>query len=271
MSLLDRFFQLREASDEPKPFLEHLEEFRVMIIKMAVTLCISMVVAFIFRMELAAFLQAPLHSVAPEMADRLATLGVIDSLTISLSLAFNAGMILAFPLLAFFFAQFVVPALTRKEKKFVFPAIGVSFLLFMIGVVSCYFLLLPQTLQFFYDDAQKMGFTPTWTVREYFSFATRMILGFGLAFQLPIGVMALVSMGMLSFDFLNTTRRYAIVLILTLALIIAPTPDIITFLSLGIPMCLMYEVCIWLAYLIEKRRRKRLEAEAEEEILPPDP
>ncbi len=283
MSLLDRFFQIREENDDPKPFLQHLEELRVMLIKMALVLCLAMIFSFVFREEMAAVLQAPLREVSPEMASRLATLGVIDSLTISFTLAFNAGLTISFPFLAFFFAQFVVPALTKKEKRFIFPAIGVSFTLFLIGVSACYYLILPETLKFFYEDAQKMGFTPTWTVREYFSFTTRMILGFGLAFQLPIGVMALVSMGLLSFKFLNDTRRYAIVIILALALILAPTPDIFTFLSLGIPMCLMYEACIWMAWLIEKRRRERLaleeaaeaaeaaKAESSTEILPPNP
>ncbi len=271
MSLLDRFFQLREESDDPKPFLQHLEELRVMLVKMAVVLCFTMVLGFLFRQDLAAFLQAPLNRVSPEIASRLMTLGVVDSLTISFQLAFNAGITLAFPFLAFFLAQFVLPALTRKEKKFIFPAIGVSFALFLIGVAISYFFILPQTLEFFAKDAEKMGFAPTWTVREYFSFASRLILAFGIAFQLPIGVMLLVSMGLVSFDFLNATRRYAIVIILALALLIAPTPDVFTFLSMGIPMCLMYEGCIWLAWLIEKRRRERLAAQEQETTitLPP--
>jgi sec-independent protein translocase protein TatC len=185
----------------------------------------------------------------------LRTLGVTDSLTISLQLAFYAGIVLTFPFLLFFLAQFVLPALTRQEKKYVLPAIGIGFGLFLTGVLFSYYFVLPKALAFFFHDAQSLEWTPTWTVREYFSFVTQITLAFGLSFELPIVVMLLVWLRFLSFDFLNGTRAYAIVLILILAMVIAPTPDVLTFLSLGAPMCLLYEACIWLAWLLERRRK----------------
>jgi sec-independent protein translocase protein TatC len=261
MSFLQRIFELREESDTPKPFLQHLEELRFMLIKMGLTLVACMMGSLFFRHELVRILQGPLQKVDPDLVAKLMTLGVADSMTISFHLAFYAGFVISFPLLLLFFAQFVVPALTLKEKKYVFPAIGIGFVLFLIGVALCYFYVLPETLRFFFQDAQSLAWNPSWTVRDYFSFVTKMLIAFGLAAELPVVVLSLVALGMVTFELLDRTRPYAIVAILVLAAIIAPTPDVITFLSLGIPMCLMYEACIWIAWVIDRRRIRRLERE----------
>lgn len=227
-----------------------------MLIKMGVVLGISMTGCLFFQKDLVRLMEEPLFRIDPALVSKLQNLGVIDPITISFSLAFYAGIILAFPLLLFFVAQFIVPALTRKEKSVVFPAIFIGFALFLAGVLVCYFLILPETLRFCFDYSKSLNFTPSWTVREYFSFVTRMLISFGAAFELPVAVLALVYIELLSFEKLHRTRPYAYILVLVLAAIIAPTPDPVSFLSLGIPMCLLYEVCIWLAWLIEKRRSR---------------
>lgn len=263
ISFLNRFFRLREESDETKPFLQHLEEFRWMLMKMALVLIASMITSFCFRHQLVDIVQKPLHAVDPDLVARLQTLGVADSLMISIQLAFYAGIILAFPLLLLFLAQFIVPGLKRKEKKLVLPVIATGTLLFVSGITLCYFFVLPQTLEFFYQDAKSLNWVPTWTVREYFSFVTQLTLAFGIAFELPIVVMTLVSLGLISFHFMNQTRPFAIVILLVIAAILAPTPDVITFLSMGAPLCLLYELCIWLAWIVERRRTRRLAAPLE--------
>lgn len=256
MALLDRLFKLREETDEAKPFLQHLEELRATILKMAFAIIICMAGSLYFQKDLVRILEHPLNQVDATAVAKLQNLGVADPLTITFSLAFYAGLILAFPLLLYFLAQFIVPALTRKEKTVVFPAIAIGFALFLGGVALCYFFILPQTLKFFVGYSNSLNLTPAWTVREYFSFVTQMLIAFGAAFELPVAVIVLVYLEFVSFNLLNSTRPYAYVLVLTLAAIIAPTPDPISFLSLGGPMCLLYEGCIWLAWLLEKRRAK---------------
>jgi sec-independent protein translocase protein TatC len=253
---INQIFKFREKpeSDANKPFLEHMEDLRWMLVRMAVAVSSGMALSFCFRVQLVRIVQHPLRTVDPNLVAGLRTLGVTDSLTISLQLAFYAGIVLSFPLLLFFLAQFVLPALTRQEKKYVLPAIGVGFGLFLTGVLFSYCFVLPKALAFFFHDAQSLEWTPTWTVREYFSFVTQITLAFGLSFELPVVVLVLVHLGFLSFEFLNRTRAYAIVLILILAMIIAPTPDVLTFLLLSTPMCLLYEACIWLAWLMERRK-----------------
>lgn len=259
MSVFDRFFKLREEGDHAKPFLQHLEELRWMFIKMALTLFVSMGASLYFQRDLVNILQRPLHQIDPTLVSRLQNLGVTDPFTIAFQLAFYAGLVISFPLLLFYAAQFIVPALTRKEMKYIFPAIAIGFGLFLAGVCFAYFWVVPQTLEFFFNYSKSLNWVPTWTVREYFSFVTQMTISLGLAFELPVAVLVLVSIGILSYEFLSKTRPYAYVLVLVLAAVIAPTPDLLTFLSLGLPMCFLYEICIWIAWVIDRRRTRQLQ------------
>jgi sec-independent protein translocase protein TatC len=257
MTLQD-IFKFRELpeSETSKPFLEHLEDLRWMIVKMAMTLGIAMIICFALRSTLVRVMQAPLRGLGSQIGT-LKALGITDSIVISFHLAFYAGIVLSFPLLLYFLAEFVLPALTAVEKRFLFPAIAASFALFLVGVLLCYFWLLPKTILFFFRDTESLGWAPTWTVQQYYSFVTRFTIGFGLAFELPVVVLALVRFGLITYRFMARTRPYAVVLIFVLATIITPTPDILTLIALALPMCLLYESCVWVAWLMERRASKR--------------
>src|SRR5205809_438295 len=99
-------------------------------------------------------------------------------------------------------------------------------------------------------------FTPAWTVQEYYSFVTRFTLGFGLAFELPVVVLVLVRFGLITYEFMARTRPYAIVLIFILATIITPTPDVITLVAMSLPMVVLYESCIWIAWFMKRRQTR---------------
>src|SRR5213080_78064 len=253
MALRD-IFKFRELpeSETSKPFLEHLEDLRWTIVKMAITLIAAKILCFAFRGTLVRVMQAPLHEIDQNLGV-LRALGITDSIVISFHLAFYAGIVISFPLLLFFAAEFVLPALTVMEKKFLFPAIGISFALFLTGVLVCYFWLLPKTILFFFHDTQSLGWAPNWTVQQYYSFVTRFTLGFGLSFELPVVVLALVQFGVVTHRFMARTRPYAVVLIFILATVITPTPDILTLVAMATPMCLLYESCVWIAWLMERR------------------
>ena len=251
------FFKFRELpeSETSKPFLEHLEDLRWTIVKMAITLLCAMVLCFAFRTSLVRILHAPLREIDPQIG-ALRALGITDSIVISFHLAFYAGIVISFPILLYFLAEFVLPALTALEKKFLIPAILVSFGLFLLGVFICYFWLLPKTILFFFRDTQSLGWAPTWTVQQYYSFVTRFVIAFGLTFELPVVVLALVRFGLITYRFMARTRPYAIVLIFVVATIITPTPDVLTLIAMSLPMCLLYESCIWIAWGMERRAAK---------------
>ena len=248
---LRKFLEFRDGRDTPKPFLDHVEDLRKMVVRMALALGVCMAAAFLFRADIAAFVQGPLLAVDPSRADNLQSLGVADSMTISLKLAFYAGLVVSFPVLLYFLAEFVLPALTSRERRVVMVAAVIGFGLFIAGAAFAFYLVLPATLEFFFRDAQMMQWRPTWTVGEYYSFTTQFVLAFGLAFELPVVVLALVKVGLLDHAQMKATRPYAIVAVFVLAAVITPTPDIFTLVLMGAPMVLLYEACIWIARWME--------------------
>ena len=160
---------------------------------------------------------------------------------------------MAFPFLLYFVAQFVVPALTLVEKKYVLPVVFVGLSLFLSGVLSCYYWLLPSTLRFALKDQQELAWTSNWDVQSYFSFTTQFVLSFGLAFELPLVVLFLVRIGVLNHEMLRKTRVIAFVLVFLLAAVITPTTDPFTLCAMAIPMYVLYEICIVLAKYTEKK------------------
>jgi sec-independent protein translocase protein TatC len=251
--MLEKLFAFRDRGDEPKPFISHLEDLRFTIVKIASAVIAGMVLAFLFRSEMAAVVQRPLVGVDPSRAANLQSLGVADSFTISLELAFYGGMVLAFPFLVLFLAEFVLPALTPKEKALILPAALLGSGLFLLGGAFAYFVVLPQALDFFFQDAKAMNWQPTWTVREYYSFTTQFIIAFGLSFELPLAVLLLVRLGIVDHAHLRKTRAFAVVVIFVFAAVITPTSDIVTLLLMGVPMCLLYEACIGIAWIMGRR------------------
>ena len=265
--LLKKVFSLREhrETEAVKPFLEHLEDLRGMLFKMAAVLGATMMACFAFRARLMGVVELPLFSAIPDFnLHMLRGLAPGDSMTISLHLAFYAGVIISFPLLAYFLADFVLPALTPKEKGLVLPGVGVAFALFLVGVLFCFKVVLPMTLHWLWNDQYYMGMSPDWTVTAYISFATQFVVVFGLTFDLPVVVVALVKIGVLNAGMLRRTRAYAVAIILIFAAFIAPSADPVTMGVFAGPMYLLYELCIWIAYWMERAARRKLAAEGED-------
>ena len=187
-----------------------------------------------------------------------------EAFMLSLKIALITGMIISFPLLLYFIAQFVFPGLTPKEKRAVLPALGIGFGLFLSGAAFAYWIVTPRVLEFFHEYADGLGVASEWRIGYYVSFVSQLVLIFGVCFELPVVVMTLVKIGLLGHEFMARNRSYAVIIIFTVAAIITPTPDAPTLCLLAVPMVILYEICIWMAYFIERRRR-RLEAEEEAE------
>jgi sec-independent protein translocase protein TatC len=251
-----RFFDFRELRDEPKPFLEHIEDLRRMLIKMLVVLAVMMGVAFAFQKRIVEVIERPLLAFDPQRTS-LTNFGVADPLTIAIELAFYAGLVMAFPFLVLFLAEFILPALTPKERRMLYPAAAVSFGMFLVGVLFAYYCVLPPTLDYFFNYSQALNWKPLWSVREYFSFTTQFVVSFGLAFELPLAVLLLVKLEVMSYEVLQKTRAFAVIAILFLAAIITPTTDMFTLILMAGPMYLLYEGCILIAWLMEKRVRRQ--------------
>ncbi len=251
-----RFFDFRELNDEPKPFLEHIEDLRRMLIKMLVVLGVMMGVAFAFQKRIVELIERPLLAFDPDRTS-LINFGVADPLTIAIELSFYAGLVMAFPFLVLFLAEFILPALTPKERRMLYPAAAFSFGLFLVGVLFAYYCVLPPTLDYFFNYSKALNWRPLWSVREYFSFTTQFVVSFGLAFELPLAVLLLVKLEILSYEVLQKTRAFAIIIILFLAAIITPTTDMFTLILMAGPLYLLYEGCILIAWLMDRRVRRQ--------------
>ncbi len=189
-----------------------------------------------------------------------------EGFMLSMKLSFVAGIVLSFPLLLLFILQFVLPGLHSHEKRVMWPAMAVGFGLFLAGTAFAYYLVLPRALLFFAEWSGGMGISNDWRIGEYISFATQFTLLFGASFELPVVVMVFVKLGLLSYATMSKTRSYAIVAIFVAAAVLTPTPDIFTLLLMALPMIILYEICIWLAFYDNKKSRIKEEQEARESM-----
>lgn len=197
---------------------------------------------------------------------RMQSLKPTEGFMLSIKLAFFAGIVVSFPFLLYFILQFVLPGMHHAERSALWPAMVIGFGLFLSGVFFSYFIVLPRVLEFFHDYSSNMSIENEWRIGYYISFATQFTLIFGLSFELPVLVMTLVKLGILNSEMMRRTRAYAILAIFVIAAIITPTPDAFTLCLLAGPMVILYEICIWLAYFLEKKAARREEAEDKERL-----
>ncbi|MCX6856055.1 MAG: twin-arginine translocase subunit TatC [Verrucomicrobia bacterium] len=249
------------AEDEEKPFLDHLEDLRTMLMRMAMTLLVSAFVAFGFYGKLFNILLYPLvlAGFAPDIdAGRklLINLDIAGPFMMAVNVSLIAAVIASFPLLLIFLLQFILPGLKSTEKKLLFPAIAIGTGLFLGGCSFAYWQVLPRALIFFSEFAASVGATQTWSLDNYITFTTRFILVFGIAFELPVIVMALVKLDILNFRIMKSTWRYALIAIMIFAAIITPTPDILTLLLMSGPLYVLYGICVVLAYFMDKKDKE---------------
>jgi sec-independent protein translocase protein TatC len=175
----------------------------------------------------------------------------------ALHLALFAGILLAAPFIFYFVGEFVVPALKIKERKYFLRAFGVGVGLFAAGVCFCYFIIMPRALKFSELFALWMGGkVPEWRAETYFGFVTKFMLGMGLGFELPVVLLALVKIGILDYQKLRAMRRYMIVINLVLGALLT-TPEVFTQIMMAIPLQVLYEVSVAIAWWWEQEDRPR--------------
>jgi len=170
------------------------------------------------------------------------------------------GFILALPIVVYHTWSFLSPALFEKEKKLVVPAVVGGFVLFLLGVAMAYFLVLPLGLRFLLGF-QTQALTPIITIGEYLRFATRLILAFGLIFELPLVSLLLSALGLITAHTLRRFRRHAIVGVAAVSAILTPA-DVLTMLMMMGPLLILYEISILLVAMVGRRQVAEQSAQA---------
>lgn len=235
-----------ELAGTEAPFVSHLIELRDRLIRAAIAIGIAFGVLCLWPGPGALYdlLAAPLVAQLPKGATLIAT-NVISPFLVPLKITLMAAFLLALPVVLYQVWAFVAPGLYTHEKKLVVPLVVSSTLLFIVGVAFCYFFVFGQVFKFIQSFAPK-SITAAPDIEAYLGFVLSMFIAFGAAFEVPVAVVVLARMGIVSIDKLKAFRGYFVVLAFIVAAIITP-PDVVSQLSLALPMCLLYEVGIWAA------------------------
>jgi len=242
-----------DENQEAKPFLEHLEELRGTLIRCALALLAALLVAVPIAPRVLRWLRHPLDRMGT--GPGLRVLEVAGAFSIAVQTILWTAVLVASPFLLFFILRFIFPGLKRPEQRTVIGALGFGLGLFLLGVCMGYFVTLPVALRVMYRMNLWLGTeVEFWTVVSYVAFSLRLLLAFGLAFEMPVLILALGHLGLVSAALLRSKRRYVIVILLVVAMILTP-PDVFTQLIMALPLMVLYELCVWLLWIKEKRAR----------------
>lgn len=235
------------------PFLDHLEELRWRIVWSIGALGIGLIIGFLIvvKLKLLSVLQQP---IAPFMGGhKLVYTHPGDTFSITLSTALIVGAVIASPVIIYQLWAFLSPALHRHERRVMIPVILGAVLLFVAGVALAWFFVLPMTLKFLMNF-QVESLEPMITASEYFSLVTILALTMGAVFELPILILGLAALGMVTPRFLSRFRKYALVLSYIVAAFITPGDLFVTTVALTVPLYLLYELSVMLAYVVFRKR-----------------
>ena len=220
--------------------LEHLDEFRWRVVKSAIALVITSIIAFIFREWILDILVQPYKDIGAD--GELIALKPTEAFGSAMRLSFFGGVLLASPVLLYQLWAFVNPALSKKERRWTIPIVTALVILFAGGVLFAYWVL-PRGLEFF---ASVLDVKFQLQITEYLKFVTLFLLVFGLSFEFPVFLYAAGAAGIVTSEKLASGRRWAVVLIVIFAAVATPTGDPYTLLLMSVPLYLMYEMTIWL-------------------------
>ena len=243
-------------TDQTPSFWDHLDELRTYLIRMIIVVLVGAIVAFALKTEVFSIVLAPskadfityrLFSKFGELADfnlQLINTQLTSQFAVHIQVSIIIGIVCVSPYILYSIFAFVSPALYENERKYAKLLVVAGYIMFMMGVALCYFLIFPLTIRFLGDYQVSDEVSNIITLSSYIDTLTMLTLMLGIVFELPILCVILGKMGILTAEFMKEYRRHAIVIILVVAAIITPTTDVMTLMLVSLPIYLLYEVSI---------------------------
>jgi len=254
------------------PFLDHLEELRWRVLWSLLAVVLGTVVGFLLirYLDVLELLIEPIRAAVPDDPDfKLIYLSPADPFFITLKLSVVVGVILAFPIIVYQVWSFLSPALEAHEKRAIIPALYLGMVLFAAGVALAYFIALPVSIVFFQTFEGGL-MEAQYEIGKTLALITKILLGFGIIFELPVVVMILSALGLVTPELLRSKRRHAIVAITIAASFLTPGDVVTLTVMLMVPLFFLYEFSIYLSTLIWRRKRAGEEAEKGDPDPPPE-
>jgi sec-independent protein translocase protein TatC len=232
--------------------MDHLEELRKRLFWACAYLAVGMVIAYAFHNRLLGIIQKPLTDIGLKMTMTHPT----DAINFLIKTSAVVGAIIASPFILYQVWLFISPGMYSHEKRYVWPFMGITVVLFLAGTYFGYRFVLPGAMKFLVEDIGK-NFTHMITIEDYTGFFLAVILGLGVTFELPVVIFFLALFGIVDAKFLLKHFRYAVLAIFLLAAILCPDPSPIGMCIFASPMLVLYFVGVFVAYFVHPNRRKK--------------
>jgi sec-independent protein translocase protein TatC len=242
--LIPKIWRRAIGSDDKLPFTDHLDELRHRLIVSVVGIGLGFAVSYGFSQQLLLLLQRP-------MPTRLVFIAPTEAFFVNLKVAFYAGLFLSVPLLLFQVWKFVAPGLYEHERRYSFPFLIISTVLFLLGSIFAYVVILPIALHFLIAQGGAL-WKPNITLSNYLAFCMRLILAAGLIFEFPVLMYFLAKVGVVTPEFLIKNRKYAVLVAFIISAVLTP-PDVFSQVLLAAPLFLLFEVSIFVAKRVASR------------------
>jgi sec-independent protein translocase protein TatC len=239
--------------DRTMPLLGHLAELRLRLIKALVAIALAFIPAYAFADYLFTFLTQPLQQITPSPPALIGT-GLAEAFFTKLKVSFIAALFLASPAVFYQIWQFIAPGLYEHERRYVVPFVLFASFFFVFGAGFCHVVVLPVAYAFFIEQYKGIDVQPTLRISEYLTFTARMLLAFGVTFELPVLAFFFARVGLINHKMLIGSLRYAIVIIFIVAAVLTPGPDVASQLFLATPLLLLYGLSIGVAYMFGKEK-----------------
>lgn len=237
--------------DTTMPLTAHLEELRWRIVKAVGATALAFCVTYGFANALFDFLTAPLVGTLGDKVELIGT-GVTEAFFTKLKVSIIAAIFLASPAIFYQVWSFVAPGLYEEEKGYARPFVFFATLFFLLGASFCFFAVFPLAFTFFVTEFESIGVRPQLRITEYLSFSSRMLLAFGVIFEMPVFTFFLAKIGLVTHSMMINWARYAVVVIFVVAAILTPA-DVTSQVMMAVPMTILYGLSIGIAYAVAPR------------------